>query len=138
MKNKKALAFLLSDSKTDCSTCNAKTIETIKKSDSHSVVVFIDQIDPAKWHQVSPVVPTAMYDAKLGNIIPKAVITSPEMLQVIAAMSEDDMEKNSNYSEAKKTFRISSMEWPLSELKRISAIAGPQPATAFISEPLKA
>lgn len=103
VKNKKALAFILSDSKTDCSICNAKTMETIKKFDSHSVVVFIDQIDPAKWHQVSPVVPTALYDPKLGNIIPRAVITSPEMLQVIAVLSEDDMEKNSNYSEAKKS-----------------------------------
>ncbi len=102
VKKNKALAFVLSDPGTTCGLCVAATDMAFEKLKSHSVIVLINSEDDKRWTDVGPLVVTGLSEKKMGNIIPKAVITSPDMLEMWGQMKYDDIKVEGSYRGIKK------------------------------------
>jgi hypothetical protein len=101
-KDKKGLAFLYSNPKSNCPLCDNSSEEAFKKLRTHSVIVLLDTENKNAWDQVNPVVMTAFNEQKMGHVYPKVVITSPDMKAIAAQLNNKDMNSSSMYSNAKK------------------------------------
>ncbi|MCU0751814.1 MAG: hypothetical protein MUF86_07000 [Akkermansiaceae bacterium] len=98
----KALAFVMSDPGTTCGLCVAATDMAFEKLKSHSVVVFINSEDDNKWADVGPMVVTGISEKKMGNLIPRAVITSPDMSEIWGQMKYEELKVEGPYRGIKK------------------------------------
>jgi hypothetical protein len=102
VKKNKALAFVLSDPGTTCGLCVAATDKAFEKLKSHSVIVFINSEDDYRWADVGPLVVTGLSEKKMGNIIPRAVITSPDMSEMWGQMKYEELKVEGPYRGIKK------------------------------------
>ncbi len=102
LNKKKGLAFVLSDSGTTCGLCIGATNLAFEKLKSHSVIVFIQSEDENRWDPFGPMVVTGFSEKKMGKIIPNAVITSPDMSEIWAQMSYEDLKVERPYRNIKK------------------------------------
>jgi hypothetical protein len=102
VKENKGLAFVMSDPGTSCGLCVAATQLAFKNLKSHSIIVFLNSKDDNRWEKLSPWVVTGFSEEKMGKIIPKAVITSPDMSELWGQMSYQDLKQDAPYRGLRK------------------------------------
>lgn len=77
-------------------------MDAFKKLKKHSVLVYINAEGKDRWEHVYPTVSGAIHGKGMGHIYPKAVVTSPDQLQVFAMMNHKQLEQSSAYSKVSK------------------------------------
>lgn len=80
----------------------AASSAAFKELKDHSVVVFMYSKGMGLWASVSPMVATGLNEPKMGDFIPKAVITSPDMSEIWGQMTYPDLKEAKKYREMKK------------------------------------
>ncbi|MEM1008365.1 MAG: SHD1 domain-containing protein [Myxococcota bacterium] len=68
----------------------------------HAVVVYINTKDGKSLENLSPVVTGALYAKSMGNIIPKAVVTSPDQKTYMASIAYKSMKDSKSFRDANK------------------------------------
>lgn len=101
-KKDKALAIVYTDKGTNWGPCVAASLEAFKKFKRHSVVVYLSTKSPNPFEKLSPIVSGAFRHPKIGNIIPKAVILSPDQGYLYAKLSYPQLKDSREYSKASK------------------------------------
>ncbi|GEM_PF-4178722 len=101
-EKKEALAFVLSEQKGTCPLCDNSTLDAFKRLKKHSTLVFLELRQKGWDKEVSPVVLSAFSNKSMGNIIPKVVITSPDMTEVWGTITYADMQESRTYRDMEK------------------------------------
>lgn len=98
----KALAFVLTDTKTSCGLCIGATKEAFDELGRYAIPVLLDVQNAVFYEHISPVVGGSLNADKMGNFIPKAVVSSDDMMQVLGSIPYKSMSSARNFSELNK------------------------------------
>jgi len=69
------------------------------------VVVYVNVMKPADYENLSPMVSGAYYHKSMGRTIPKAVMCSPDQLDIYAKMSYAQLKSSKEYSKTSKVVK---------------------------------
>jgi hypothetical protein len=75
-------------------------LEAFKQLKKHAVVVYVNTEKPKSKESLSPVVIGVLNASSMGNIIPKAVVTSPDQLTYMASMPYKSMKDSKAFRAA--------------------------------------
>jgi len=80
-KQKKAITILYSDRDTTCSLCTGASNDIIYSLDQHSIIVYVN--GKTDLERLPPMILSALASPQAGKFIPKTIIASPQMDQLI-------------------------------------------------------
>lgn len=98
----KALAFVYTDETSTWGPCNASSLEAFKQLKKHAVVVYVNTKKLEARESLSPVVMGALHAESMGNIIPKAVVTSPDQRTYMTSIAYKSMKEKKTFRDANK------------------------------------